>query len=135
MRIPSILCTLSLALALPTGCKKEQQTEDPDGAGAGSNLIGPNTKGDDSIGSLESEDGEETEDTDEEKQEAALAEELVKEDEAKGKKAPALPPKAKPVTKCTGKGKKKVCKEVDPKPEVSASYGVVAMMGDFTWGM
>jgi len=33
------------------------------------------------------------------------------------------------------KKKEKVCRMVDPKPKVSASHGVVALLGDFRWGM
>lgn len=48
---------------------------------------------------------------------------------------PELPPKQKPVEKCTGKGKNRECKMVDPQPEVTAAYGARTLMGRFRWGM
>lgn len=140
MRVSSFLWVLGLGLGLATGCKKEQSSEDPD---SGSNLLGPDVQREPQLGMMddvkEQELGESDETPEEEAEdEAAIAdaEKLAAEDQAGGKKkkGTGLPPKAKPVTKCSGKGKKKVCKEVDPKPEVSASHGVVAMMGDFKWG-
>ncbi|MBX7082809.1 MAG: hypothetical protein K1X88_26620 [Nannocystaceae bacterium] len=135
MRVPSILCALSLLSAIPACDKKGESgdTKEP-----GSNLLGPQVK-DESLGSDETaelhdeaEDGEDEEETAELDSEITEAEKLAHQK----KKGPNLPPKATPVQKCTGKGKKRVCKEVDPKPEVSAAYGVYAMMdqGEFKWG-
>jgi hypothetical protein len=137
MRVSSILCSLAILLA-PVACeKKGEGTENPDEAG--NNLLGP-TKRTESIESITNSDDDadlsasedDGDDPAELDAEIAEAEKLAK---AK-KKGPNLPPKASPVQKCTGKGKKKTCKEVDPKPEVSASYGVYTMMGQgqFKWG-
>ena len=46
-----------------------------------------------------------------------------------------LPPLAEPKEKCTGKGSKRECKMVDPKPEVSAAHGVRKLTQGFRWGM
>ncbi|MFV8756319.1 hypothetical protein ACNOYE_37710 [Nannocystaceae bacterium ST9] len=46
-----------------------------------------------------------------------------------------LPPMAEPTEKCTGKGKSKECKIVDPKPEVTAAYGARKLIGRFRWNM
>lgn len=46
-----------------------------------------------------------------------------------------LPPLEKPSEKCTGKGKKRECKIVDPQPEVTAAYGARKLMGRFRWSM
>lgn len=48
---------------------------------------------------------------------------------------PELPAKKAPVEKCTGKGKNRECKMVDPTPEVTAAYGARTLMGRFRWGM
>ncbi len=55
-------------------------------------------------------------------------------DENYGKRS-ELPPLKKPVEKCTGKGKNRECKTVDPQPEVTAAYGARKLMGRFRWGM
>ncbi len=55
-------------------------------------------------------------------------------DESYGKRA-ELPPLEEPVEKCTGKGKNRECKMVDPQPEVTAAYGARKLMGRFRWGM
>lgn len=46
-----------------------------------------------------------------------------------------LPPRAEPKEKCTGRGSKRECKMVDPKPEVSAAYGIRKLTEGFRWGM
>lgn len=46
-----------------------------------------------------------------------------------------LPPMAEPTEKCTGKGKSRECKTVDPKPEVTAAYGARKLIGRFRWKM
>lgn len=48
---------------------------------------------------------------------------------------PELPAVKQPVEKCTGKGKKRECKMVDPQPEVTAARGARAIIGRFRWGM
>lgn len=48
---------------------------------------------------------------------------------------PDLPPIKPPVEKCTGKGKTRECKMVDPAPEVTAAHGARKLMGRFRWGM
>jgi len=97
------------ALCTVTGCKGDGATVEPDLGGGEEELVG-------------SRDNYETEDED-----AAL-------DEQFGAR-PELPPKEKPVEKCKGKGKDRACKMVDPKPEVTAAYGVRTIMGRFRWGM
>lgn len=128
MRVSSLLCSLGLVLSVAS-CKKEKPTEGPE---AGSNLLGPTAQNEDPedlVGGGGDEDGEDSDlDTEDTPPEEPVAE------DPKVAKGPKLPPKAAPVQKCTGKGKKRVCKEVDPKPEVSASYGVVQLMGEFRFG-
>lgn len=129
MRVSSLCLGLgSLALVLSLGgCKKEKPTEGPE---AGSNLIGPTAQNEDIEDIVGGDDEEEDSGLDTEE---TPPDEPVAED-PKVAKGPKLPPKAAPVQKCTGKGKKRVCKEVDPKPEVSASHGVVQLMGEFRFG-
>jgi hypothetical protein len=134
---------LGLTLCAAVGCDKDKASNEPQ---AGSNLLGPMASGssDDELGSLDEgdddmfgdEDGGDDmfgDDPGEEGDEA-----VADADAAKKKK---LPPRAKPVERCKkvrekgSKKKKKVCRMVDPKPKVSASYGVVALMEDFKWGM
>jgi hypothetical protein len=91
------------------GCKKDGGTAEPD-VGNEESLVG----------SRESYDNPEDE-------EKAL-------DETYGTR-PELPPKKDPVEKCTGKGKTKECKMLDPTPEVTAAYGARVLMGRFRWGM
>jgi hypothetical protein len=55
-------------------------------------------------------------------------------DEKFGKRK-ELGEKAEPKEKCKGKGKKRVCKLTDPKPEVSAAYGARKFTDGFRWGM
>ena len=143
----SVISVLALGVCLGSGCKKTGDTSDPS---SGDNLLGPmaKTEGAEDLvsDSPDDEDGDSEDGEDDllaeregEGEEPAAEEPAADAKDPKGKdkaaKAPKLPPKAKMVTKCTGKGKKKVCKEVDPKPEVSASYGVVALMGEYKWGM
>lgn len=124
----TLACTiLTLSLALGGGCGKKGNTVDPD---TGSNLVGDfsgsESLSEDDLG-FDSEDGE-LEDDGSEVEVAAL---------------PELPKPAKPVKKCVtvkeGEGKKKKsvkkCGPVDPKPEISASYGARTLKGDFRWGM
>ena len=126
----TLSCTiLTLSLALGGGCGKNK-TVDPE---SGSNLVGDysgsDRVGDDDLGlGEESADGEELTDDGTAVEVAAL---------------PELPKPAKPVNKCVtvkvGEGKKKKtekkCGLVDPKPEVSASYGARTLKGEFRWGM
>ncbi len=125
-RIASLTFALGLSLAVTPACKKEDTT-DPE---VGSNLIagGAGGGGDDDFsgGEFDSEYGDEFSDEEgyEEEGEVAAASEL-----------PKLPPKAQPKKRCRGKGKKRKCKFSDPKPKVSAAYGVRTLMGDFRWGM
>jgi hypothetical protein len=125
------ILTLSsmLALVLGGGCGKNK-TVDPE---SGSNLVGANPSedrmGDDDLGLDEGEEG---------------ATDLTDDGSAVEVAAlPALPKPSKPVNKCVnvkvGEGKKKKtekkCGLVDPKPEVSASYGTRTLKGDYRWGM
>lgn len=48
---------------------------------------------------------------------------------------PKIAKPSKPQEKCKGKGKKRECTMVDPKPLISAAHGTRSMMGDFRWGM
>ncbi len=124
----TLSCTiLTLSLILGGGCGKGGSTVDPN---SGSNLVGGSSNsdrlGDDEFGDDDG-GGELTDDG----EEVAISE------------LPKLPAVAKPVKKCTttstGSGKKKkketTCGMVDPKPEVSASYGTRTLKGDFRWGM
>jgi hypothetical protein len=137
----SVMLALGLGLCLGSACKREGDTSDPD---TGSNLLGPMAKNEDAEDLVSDGEGE----GDAEGEDDLLADDAAEEPPAeepapdakdgkdkkvaKGKK---LPPRAKPVERCTGKGKKRTCKMVDPKPEVSASHGVVALMDEYKWGM
>lgn len=111
--------TLALALAALGGCGKSGSTVDPD---KGGNLVG--NYGDDTR--VDDDDlgfGDEESD-------------LVDDGTAVEVAAlPELPQRAKEVKKCKGKGKKRECSMVDPKPEISASYGARTLKGDFRFGM
>ncbi|NVB41434.1 hypothetical protein G6O69_26585 [Pseudenhygromyxa sp. WMMC2535] len=96
-----------LGMSLQFGCKPPENTDDPDLSNEES-----------LVGSREYSDYDE---------EGAL-------DESYGKRE-ELPPLADPVEKCTGKGKNKECKMVDPQPEVTAAYGARKLIGRFRWGM
>jgi len=127
----TLSCTiLTLSLALGGGCGKSN-TVDPE---SGSNLVGDHSGsdrvGDDDLGLDEgSEDGGEDLTDDGTAVEVAAL--------------PELPKPAKPVNKCVtikvGEGKKKKtekkCGLVDPKPEVTASYGARTFKGEYRWGM
>jgi len=131
MRFSSTFVSLALVLCFsPFGsaCKNEKQTEDPDSAS--SNLLGPSAKASEDPEDLLSDGGDSDADLDEE----PPPEDVPAVEDPKVAKGPKLPPKSKPVDKCTGKGKKRVCKQVDPKPEVSASHGVVMLLGEFRFG-
>lgn len=121
-----LLSVLALSLTLGAGCNKDKGTSNPDD---GSNLLGVGGGGgDDDLGDDDLFGGDEDE-------EFALDEEAEWKPEAR----PKLGKRAKATEKCktTGKGKNKTkeCKMVDPKPGVSAAYGVYALMEDFRWGM
>lgn len=97
-----------LGLSVQVGCKPPEETDDPD-----------LTNEESLVGSREYDS--------EEDEEAAL-------DSAWGERA-ELPPIAEPKEKCTGKGKNRECKMVDPQPEVTAAHGARKLMGRFRWGM
>ncbi len=129
MRVSSMLCSLGLVVSF-AACKKEKPTEDPDSAS--SNLLGPTARSEDPedlVGGGDDDDSDLGLDDDDN----GMADDAPA-DDGKVAKGPKLPPKSAPVQKCTGKGKKRTCKEVDPKPEVSASHGVVALMGEYRFG-
>ncbi len=131
-RFPFHSLPLALALLASTSCKKEDASNEPE---AGANLLGPSVAAadtDDEIGA-----GAEWSSSDDE-DDLGLGEDAeggMGEEAAEASDLPKLPPKAKPVKKCRGRGKKRTCKMVDPKPKVSAAYGVRTMMGPFRWGM
>jgi len=110
---------LALSLVLGGGCGKGGSTVDPD---SGSNLVGDFSESE----NLSDDDlGLDDEPSDLEDDGSAVEVEKLAD----------LPKPAKPVKKCTGKGKKRECGLVDPKPAVSASYGTRTLKGDFRWGM
>ena len=123
--------SLGLLFSLSAGCKKEDTSNPDEGSDA---LLGPNmaaAPGSDAgdVGSDEYGGADDSlyADTDEgigDTSEAAAADDR-----------PKLPPKAEPKERCRGKGSKRTCSLVDPKPKVSAAYGVRTLMGDFRWGM
>lgn len=124
----TLACTmLTLSLALGAGCGQKKNTVDPE---KGSNLVG-DFSGSESLS--EDDLGFEPEESDLEDDGSAVEVAAL----------PELPKPAKPVQKCktvkVGEGKKKKsekkCGLVDPKPEVSASYGARTLKGDFRWGM
>lgn len=98
-----------MAAGLIAGCKKGGETEAPDVENE-----------EQLVGAREEYDNPEAE------QEAL--------DETYGAR-PELPPKKDPVEKCTGKGKNRSCKLVDPTPEVTAAHGARILLGRFRWGM
>ncbi len=55
--------------------------------------------------------------------------------EEKFGKREELPPRAPAVEKCTGKGKKRTCKMVEPAPDVAAAYGARSLLKEYRWGM
>lgn len=109
MRFSLTLVSLAVLATSMVGCKREQETEEPDLANEES-----------LVGARQDYGGEVDE-------ESAL-------DEKYGARS-ELPPMAEPAEKCTGKGKSKECKIVDPKPDVTAAYGARKLMGRFRWGM
>lgn len=123
---------LALGLCTALSCDKNKgETEEP--GSEHDHLLGPKIdNGDDTADFVNEEKMGESEDVEAEvDKEITEAEKLAQAD--KGVKCKA-PPKTKPVQKCTGKGKKRVCKEVDPKPEASAAFGVCTLMAHFKWG-
>jgi hypothetical protein len=120
----NIALTGLAVLALGLACNKGASTADPE---AGSNLLGPSAGGGGGgLGPAPEDDdpwGDESSELDDDGEAVAVAE------------LPPLPKRADPVQKCTGKGAKKECKLVDPKPKVSAAHGVRTLMGDYRWGM
>lgn len=116
----TLSCT-TLALALTVlGCSKNGDTVNPD---QGSNMVGDfggNEDLDDDEFGLGDDDTSDLEDDGSEVEVAELE---------------PLPKRAKASKKCKGKGKKRECKMVDPKPGVSAAYGARTLKGDFRWGM
>ena len=118
----AVMTALGAALALSSACNKDQASTEP---GAGDNLLGPSG----GVGGTSEDAFGEGED------EMFADDELGDGEEVARAQKKELPPKADPVKKCRGKGKKRECSMVDPKPKVSASYGVQALMGGFGWGM
>jgi hypothetical protein len=138
-----------VALALGAACDKNKEESESPGD---SNLLGVTAQEDDPIDDLSDDGDDGLFDDDEEPGEG----EPVDAEAAAQKKK--LPKRAKPIQKCkmvwvqddgsevedTGKKKKKgkrkgskkqVCKLVDPKPKISASHGVVALLEDYRFGM
>ncbi len=110
---------LALSLVFGGACGKSGSSVDPD---SGSNLVGDFSESeslDDEDLGFDDDEGELTDDG----------------SEVEVEKLADLPKRSKPVKKCKGKKKKRKCEMVDPKPEVSASYGTRTLKGDFRWGM
>lgn len=121
-----ILPSLMGLVFATASCKKEDSSNDPDSA----NLLGGlESNEDDFVGDDDDWGGDEEEDL--------YGDEIGDEEvaDADAPEAKKLPPRAKPQKKCRGKGKKRKCTWRDPKPKVSASYGVQTLMGQFRWGM
>lgn len=118
-----------LGLGLGLGaCDKDKSTVDPE---SGDNLLGPMASSSEDEGEpMAYDEGLGFVDED-----AEAGSELEDGEEVAAAPARKLPKRAEPVQKCKGKGKNRVCEMVDPKPGVSAAHGVVALMGDFRWGM
>jgi hypothetical protein len=106
----SICATLVflMGVSLQVGCDKGGETDDPDLTNEES-LVGSRevVSAEDEQASLDASFGE----------------------------RPELPPIKEPVEKCTGKGKARECKMVDPAPEVTAAHGARKLMDRFRWGM
>lgn len=118
-----LLSVLALSLALGAGCDKDKDSANPDD---GSNLLGVGGSGNDEDlegGMFGEEEGFD----------------LEEDAEWEPEPRPKLDKRKKAVEKCktTGKGKDraKECRMVDPKPALSAAYGVYALMEDMRWGM
>ncbi len=121
---------LALALLFSPACKKNADSNEPE---AGANLLGPSVAAANDDEALGGDEWSSDEDED-----LGLGEDSeggMDEAPAEAADLPKLPPRAKPVKKCRGRGKKRTCKMVDPKPKVSAAYGVRTLMGPFRWGM
>lgn len=129
MRFSSLFVSLALVLS-SSACKKEKETEDPE-SGRDS-LLGPTVEResvDDLVGG-DSEDGESEDAEAELDAEVAAAETTAKTEKA----VKCKPPAKSTVKKCSGKGKKKVCKDVDANPGASAAFGVCTLLDHFKWG-
>jgi hypothetical protein len=115
MRRSFVCSVLGLALVAGPACDKNKGSTDPE---SGSNLVGGLDAEDESLG-----------------EEDAFGEEASAEEAWTPEPFPAIAKPSKPVERCTGKGKKRSCKTVDPKPEISAAWGAREMLGEFRWGM
>ncbi len=107
-RFSSATLVSLLGLFVAFGCKPKEEAEEPE-LGDEESLVGARQV------------------VDEVDEEAALDEEYGKRSE--------LPPASEPTEKCTGKGKNRECKVVDPKPEITAAHGARKLMGRFRWKM
>jgi hypothetical protein len=126
---------LGLLLAADAGCKKKEQTEQPDDVadeGAPKKSKGVSEDNEDSLISsptASAESGEAAPATTD--MDSAVAK------EEGGKKRPEVKEVCK--KKTTGKGKAKktetVCEQVDSNPKLTASIGIASLTKGFTWGM
>ena len=117
------LTALIAALGLGVSCNKNDSTVDPD---RGSNLVAvPADVGDDGLDLGDDDDfgGGDFDNYEEDGEEVEV------------EAWPKIGKPGKPVKKCKGKGKKKECKMVDPKPKISAAIGTRTLLADFRFGM
>jgi hypothetical protein len=108
-RFSSALVLSLVGATLVLGCKPNDNTDDPD-LDDEESLVGARQDFDNGVD-----------------EETALDEQFGARSE--------LPPMSEPAEKCTGKGKSRECKTVDPKPEVTAAYGARKLIGRFRWKM
>lgn len=111
-RILSTTVPLALGLITLAGCRANYNTDPPELA----------DKDEEALVGVDA-----TYDDDSESVEQSLDEQFGK--------LPELPEIKEPTKKCTGKGKKKECKMVDPTPEVTAAHAARKFLKGFRWEM
>lgn len=119
--LAAIVCT-SLSLFGVSACKKDKTS-----SGSSSPY-----EEDEKLDSLEGSDNFSEDELEAGGDEEEYGEE---EDERWSKALAELPKRPALRKKCRGKGKRRKCKMVDPKPGIAASYGVREFMGPFRFGM
>ena len=112
------------AVTVSSGCKKNDTNvpvEDEELAASPNVGGGSSDDDDDDSDSLYDDDGSDFDGVSDEDPDTAAAAEKLK--------------KQEPKEVCKGRKKKRVCKMVDPAPEISAQIGVNAITKNYSWGM
>jgi hypothetical protein len=126
-RVSLVASLVGLGLAFGSGCKNTRESEDPS---AGDNLLAIEQNEAEFVGA-----GGEDDEFDEFGYEEGEEEIMESDVTAEAPPQAELPPRAEPKKRCRGRGKKRKCTLIDPKPKISAAYGVRTLMGEFRWGM